>query len=137
MLRTCAVRGLWHIVPMPENLKIPRNPYRPGFYFSPKTLDFYFTIPGETCVQFAKLSGPTPEETREMIFELREVTAWSRAHLAGMLGVGNDTLRRWEDGTRNPSRAAKRLIWLVHTLLTDARKLKDGFTVLTWGRFVK
>ena len=135
-LHECNTRGLWHIVPMAEKIKTPRNPYRPRLYFSPNTLDFYFTIPGETCAEFAKCSGPTPDETRQMIFELREITTWSRALLAGMLGVTNHTLRRWEDGTRNPSRAAKRLIWFFHTQLTDPRKLKDAFTVLTWGRFV-
>jgi len=78
---------LWHIVPVIEKLKIPRNPYRPGLYYSTKTGEFYSEIPGELGVRLARLMGPSGEETRRSILDLREKTEWSRAQLAGMLGV--------------------------------------------------
>jgi hypothetical protein len=44
---------------------------------------------------------------------------------ASLLGVSEDVLRRWEDGSRNPNQAASRLIAIV----CDAQKGMNGFEV--------
>ena len=54
--------------------------------------------------------------------------------LAAYFGVSRDTLRRWETGEREPSGAARRLIWLLNTLLANPERLNDGLDMLMWGK---
>ncbi|HEY2329251.1 MAG TPA: helix-turn-helix domain-containing protein [Verrucomicrobiae bacterium] len=50
---------------------------------------------------------------RSNFIRLRQKLRWSRAGMAAFLGVDRSVLRRWETGERNPSGAARRLIWLL------------------------
>jgi DNA-binding transcriptional regulator YiaG len=54
--------------------------------------------------------------------------------MAAVLGVRKDHLRRWEKGTRHPSASAQKLVWLLNTLHTQPDKLRDAFSIATWGR---
>lgn len=77
---------------------------------------------------------PTSEEIRQVLVGLRSTLNWSRDLLAAMLGVSSHVLRRWETGQRNPSAAARRLIWLVHTIALHPEKLKNGLDLIMWGK---
>ena len=69
---------------------------------------------------------------RETLLKLRRKHSLSRGHLAALLGVSLGTLRRWEEGTRNPSGAARRLIWLVNGMLTGSPP-RNLWETITWG----
>lgn len=63
----------------------------------------------------AMLSGTAPdaEQARAMLRRLEAQTGLSRSLRAYLLGVPAHSLRRWEDGTRLPDQAARRLIALT------------------------
>ena len=48
------------------------------------------------------------QECRHMLLEMRSKAGLNQGELAGLLGVDTSTLRRWEEGRRNPSSAARR-----------------------------
>ncbi len=53
--------------------------------------------------------------------------------LAALLGVPLVTLRAWERGSRRPSAAATRLLWLMHKmLLADQRKPVNALDLVSW-----
>jgi DNA-binding transcriptional regulator YiaG len=54
--------------------------------------------------------------------------------MAAVLGVRKDHLRRWEKGTRHPSASAQKLVWMLDMLHNRPNKLKDAFSIATWGR---
>jgi DNA-binding transcriptional regulator YiaG len=81
----------------------------------------------------AHVFAPTPDETRRTLLHLRKCLHWSRPMLAGLLGISEHTLRRWEEGKRNPKGSARRLIWLIGILACTPNKLVDGFDFVTWG----
>ncbi len=51
-----------------------------------------------------------------------------------MLGVPLGTLRRWEEGVRQPSGAAKRVIWLLHGWFCEPNQPRNPMSFLSWGR---
>ncbi len=69
-----------------------------------------------------------------MLEKLREALGISVAALAALLGVPQITARRWLNGTRSPSGAAKRLIWLLYTSATAPETLTDGRNWWEWKR---
>jgi len=69
-----------------------------------------------------------------MLVRLRSRLTWSRSMRAAFLGGSRDVVRRWETGERNPSGAARRLIWLLHLLVTDRNKLQNAMDLIFWGR---
>lgn len=75
--------------------------------------DIVVTLSGESGLRLAKLLAPTLEDTAVMLRMLRQRMKLSQAALGAVLGVPKHTLRRWEQGTRNPSGAARRLIWVM------------------------
>jgi hypothetical protein len=77
---------------------------------------------------------PTKADVRVMLEKLREVLGISVAALAALLGVPRITARRWLNGSRSPSGAAKRLIWILYTSATAPETLADGQNWLSWKR---
>jgi DNA-binding transcriptional regulator YiaG len=88
-------------------------------------------------LKLARLLAPGVNESRQTLVELRQKLGWSRAQLASFLGVGKHTLRRWETGQRNPCRAARKLIWLTHSFITQPQRLLSSVDIATWGRLTK
>lgn len=129
----CSPLAVWHLVPMKSGERIPRNNYSPTLFVS-KTGEIYTTVSGELGLQFAKVLRPTPSETRQAILALRRKLCWSRAHLAALLGVPLNTVRRWEDGSRNPSAPARRLVWMLDSLFNAPERLTNLPSLLTWGK---
>lgn len=122
-----------HIVGM-ENRKIPRHPYQPFV-----VMEFYGdlkvrAVSGEAFSIIQRCMAPSSEEIRDLLLNLRDRMQWSRSMLAAMLGIGCETLRRWESGERNPSGAARRLIWLMDLLLCHPEKLNNGLDLIVWGK---
>ena len=91
-------------------------------------------LSGEMVQLLAQSLAPGREEVRGVLVRLRTRLGCSRALLAAVLGVDTATLRRWEDGRRNPSAATRRLIWLCDGLLVSPGKLRDVESLLTWSR---
>ena len=58
-----------------------------------------------------------------MLLEMRSKAGLNQGELAGLLGVDTSTLRRWEEGRRNPSSAARRLIELIDLLYFEPHRL--------------
>ena len=91
-------------------------------------------ISGEALLPFSDLLAPTKESTRQTLIQLRCDLGLSRGHMAALLGVRKDHLRRWEKGTRHPSAPAQKLVWILDTLHTQPNKLQDALSIATWGR---
>ena len=91
---------------------------------------------GPKCLEgFADALAPDTEAIRHMLIELRTKLKWPRYFAAVVLGVPASTLAKWENGTRNPSGAAKKLIFLLHALVVDdSEKVKNCWDVAVWGR---
>jgi len=89
---------------------------------------------GKTWQIISRLYGREVGEPRLTLLELRRRLLWSRSTLGAFLGVGKDTLRRWETGERYPSGAARRLIWLIDVLVFHPERLVDGMDFMLWGR---
>jgi DNA-binding transcriptional regulator YiaG len=97
-----------------------------------KTAECYFS--GEATLPLAEICAPSKESTREMLIQLRQSLGLSRGHMAALLGIRKDHLRRWEKGSRKPSRPAQKLIWLIHSMAHESHPIQDAFTLITWGR---
>jgi DNA-binding transcriptional regulator YiaG len=93
-----------------------------------------FNIAGSCWKRFEKGLVPSAEATRQTMIGLRRDMKWSRATLAAVLGVSFHTVRRWEEGKKQPSGAARRLVWLISTLMGDPKRLTTGFSLLCWGK---
>jgi len=93
-----------------------------------------WNAPGESWASVSRGFSPSAEEIRKVLVGLRRDLRWSRSTLAAILGVPRDSLRRWETGARNPSGAARRLIWLIHLLASQPEKMRDGFDFIFWGK---
>jgi len=78
--------------------------------------------------------APTAEEAKVTLIRLRQKLRWSRPMLAAFLGVSRDVVRSWESGQRNPSGAARRLIWLLDLLAHEPHKLKSAMDLVFWGK---
>jgi DNA-binding transcriptional regulator YiaG len=95
--------------------------------------EIYTTQSGALATSVAKVLGPTAEESRQTLLRLRRRLRWSRGQMAAMLGISIWTLRRWEEGARNPSRAARRLIWIVEGLLFKPERFRDPMGMIVWS----
>jgi DNA-binding XRE family transcriptional regulator len=90
-------------------------------------------FPGETYERLERGFAPAAGEGRAMLVQLRGELRWSRAMLAAFMGVSRDVVRRWETGERNPSGAARRLIWLLLMLAKEPDSLKSAMDLIFWG----
>lgn len=78
--------------------------------------------------------APTAGECKDILIRLRQNFRWSRSMLGAFMGVSREVVRRWENGDRNPSGAARRLIWLLNLLAHEPDKLKTAFDLVVWGK---
>ena len=101
---------------------------------TPETNQPHNSLSGESLLPFSTLLAPTKEATRTTLIRLRQELGLSRGHMAALLGVRKDHLRRWEKGTRHPSASAQKLVWMLDTLHTQPEKLQDALSIATWGR---
>jgi transcriptional regulator with XRE-family HTH domain len=115
-------------------MEIPRNPHR-KLWVNQQGEVFQNVLPaGEPLRKAATLFVPTPEESRSTLLRIRKEFRLSRGQLAVVLGVGFDTLRRWESAERTPSTAARRLIQLVDAIFFSQEALTSDFGALLIGR---
>jgi putative transcriptional regulator len=71
-------------------------------------------VDGATMREFEKdLLGPAPEFTPKEILKLREQYEVSQAVFAALLNVSVSTVQKWEQGQKEPSAAASRLLQIV------------------------
>ena len=91
-------------------------------------------VSGEAILPFADICAPSKEVTRETLICLRRSLGLSRGHMASLLGVRKDHLRRWEKGSRRPCRSAQKLIWLIDSMAHNSENLKDSISIITWGK---
>ena len=91
-------------------------------------------MPGDTYEMLERGFAPTGGEAQVALIRLRKKLRWSRPMLAAYLGVSRGVLRRWETGERNPSGAARRLIWLMDLLAREPDKLKTAVDLIFWGK---
>ena len=80
-----------------------------------------------------RVFAPSPARCRRMLCDLHEHLQLPIESFAAMCGVPRITMRKWLSGERNPSGAAKRLIWVLHCAIFDPRALRklDGW--LKWA----
>lgn len=71
----------------------------------------------ELAAAVGRLPAPDADEARAILLGFRQETGFDRPFVAAILRVPLATVRRWEDGQRNPSRAACRLIGIVFDAL--------------------
>jgi transcriptional regulator with XRE-family HTH domain len=114
--------------------EIPKNPHR-KLWVNEKGEVFQNILPaGNPLRGAAALLVPTPEESRSSLLRIRKSFRLSRAQLAIALGVGFDTLRRWESGERAPSGPARRLIQIVADIFFSQEPLSEDFGAVMIGR---
>ena len=112
---------------------IPRKPFRSRVYYG-RDGEIVTAAPGAFGLRLAQAYCPSTDAIREMLLQIRRRRNWSQPAMAGVLGVPLHTLRKWEEGARNPSGAAKKLIWTVHALVFEPERLLQGLGYfITWG----
>jgi DNA-binding transcriptional regulator YiaG len=91
---------------------------------------------GPKCLDsFVGALAPDIEAIRQMLIELRMKMKWPRHFAAVVLGVPASTLAKWETGKRNPSGAAKKLIFLLHALVVDeSEEIRNCWDLAVWGK---
>jgi len=92
------------------------------------------SLPGENYEIVERSVALSALEARGILLTMRQKLRWPRAMLAAYMGVSRETLRRWEDGERNPNGAARRLIWLLNEFAFNPKKLKSAMDLMFWGR---
>ena len=96
--------------------------------------DFHPNLSGRAINEMARLFAPDREMVRGMLVKLRNQLRWSEDFAAAAIGVPTVTLRKWESGERNPSGAARKLIWFLHdTLINSPRKVGNVWDLAMWG----
>ncbi len=129
---------MWHSDGMenkPESRKGTLRYSFPPYYVG--TVDAglpMMSLPGDLYEGLERGFAPTAAEASGTLRDLREKLRWSRPMLAAFLGVSRDVVRRWETGQRNPSGAARRLIWLLVMLVCNRAKLQDAMDLFCWGK---
>lgn len=115
------------------DLTIPRaKPHQIEVYYAADG-SVFFSVSGKIGQAMSRVWRPSSEETRQAIFELRTKLKWSRSVLASVMGVSTDVLRRWEDGRRNPSASAQKLIWFIRAEFLAPGELASLQNIVTWG----
>ena len=71
-------------------------------------------VNGTTMREFEEdLLGPAPDYSAKKIFQLREKYDVSQSVFAALLNVSLSTIQKWEQGQKEPSSAANRLLQVV------------------------
>jgi DNA-binding transcriptional regulator YiaG len=114
--------------------EIPQNPHR-KFWMNEKGEIFQNLLPGgESLMAASACLLPSARETRNSILRIRREFKISRAQLALALGVGKDTLRRWETAQKSPCGPSRRLIQLVEGIFFSQEALTSDFGAVMIGR---
>ena len=92
------------------------------------------SYPGNHYESLERGFAPSTDEVRRMLLTLRRELRWSRSMLSAFLGVSRDVVRRWESGERNPTGAARRLIWFLDLYIREPNKLKSALDLIFWGK---
>jgi DNA-binding XRE family transcriptional regulator len=92
------------------------------------------SYPGDHYEALERGFAPSADDVRRTLLTLRRELRWSRTTLSAVLGVSRDVVRRWEDGERNPSGAARRLIWLIDLYVRDPKQFKSALDLILWGK---
>jgi DNA-binding transcriptional regulator YiaG len=95
--------------------------------------DYYLNFSGELTQSISTCVAPRPEEIREMLVQMRTTFKWSQAYAAAVFGVPKATVRAWERAERSPSGAARKLIWLLHTLFFKTAPIRNSRDISSWG----
>lgn len=90
--------------------------------------------PGDLYESLERGFAPSTDEVRRTLLTLRRELRWSRSMLSAFLGVSRDVVRRWESGERNPTGAARRLIWFLDLYIREPNKLKSALDLIFWGK---
>ena len=90
--------------------------------------------PGNVWQRLDKALAPSHQDVRKILMDLRRELRWSRAMLAAVLGVPENSLRSWETGARSPHASAVRLIWLVDVIFRHPEQLRTAADMVFWGR---
>ena len=93
----------------------------------------FIELPGSMLLAMARYYQPSKESVRDKILELRTKMHWTQSYLAVVLGTPLATLRSWEDGTRKPSGAARKLIWLIWRLFLQ-QEVTTHRDIADWGQ---
>lgn len=127
---------MWHGVVMAERQASKKVPLRysfPPYYVATMERGLPMAaLPGALYESLERGFAPSAPEVRKVLLQLRGDLRWPRSMLAAFLGVSRDVVRRWETGERNPSGAARRLIWLLHLLVICPEKLRSGLDLIFW-----
>jgi len=76
----------------------------------------------ELAVAFLATFSPTAAEVRQMLAEMRKGTSWD--FLSALLSVPKANLRKWQQGSRKPSHAARRYIAIAYLALDGVSKFQ-------------
>lgn len=115
--------------------RLPKSRFRKDHVLVSDDGEFLPNLPGYVWATVSHACAPKREEIRHMLLELRQKLHWSQELTAGVLGVPLVTLRRWENGTRRPSGAARKLIFLLHdSFLCRPKKIQNACDLLLWGQ---
>lgn len=97
----------------------------------PKGMDALF--PGRGYKALERSLAPSPKEIQDMLIHLRLKLRWSRPRMAALLGASEYAVRAWETGARQPSGAARRLIWLLNLMVREPGDFKGALDLIFWG----
>ena len=111
-------------------LRYSRPPYTVYLIDDP---DPALVFPGNILQALGDGLAPTSNEVRAMLKNMRIELRWSRDTMAAVLGVSRAVARRWETGHRNPSGAARRLIWLLNSLMFHRGRIPTAQDLVFWG----
>jgi DNA-binding transcriptional regulator YiaG len=133
---------MWHsermenppIVEKPNKKQTLRCSFPPYYVGVVESGAVFASLPGENYELLERALAPSGAEVRAMLIHMRSKLLWSRPMLAAYMGISRDVVRRWEDGSRNPNGAARRLIWMLYQLAFHPTKLKSAVDVMFWGR---
>jgi hypothetical protein len=76
------------------------------------------------------------KEFDQKLADLLQLFGGRRA-VSPILGVPALTLEHWRMGKRKPSAAARKLVWLVWTLVFKPYSITTAFDLITWGRYAR
>jgi DNA-binding transcriptional regulator YiaG len=113
-----------------DALRFAVPPHFIGVLF-PKGMDVLFS--GSAYKALERRFAPSPKEIQDLLINLRLKLRWSRPRMAALLGASEHAVRAWETGSRQPSGAARRLIWLLDLMLREPGDIKGALEVIFWG----
>lgn len=75
---------------------------------------------------------PKDEEFHAMLAQLGAALGWRAT--AATLGVSYLTMDSWRKRKNGPSAGARKLVWLVWSLVFQPTNMRSLFDIVTWGK---